>query len=99
MITLGLTCISEELKEKDKKKYSFQTMTRKRFHALEKQQAINQLSERILHNAIATRYIINHCALNNILHYRLSSALLAHEYSSISSIRASPHPKTASAVV
>ena len=75
MITLGLTCISEELKEKDKKKYSFRTMTRKRFHALEKQQAINQLSERILHNAIATRYIINHCALNNILHYRLSSAL------------------------
>ena len=26
---LGLTCISEELKLKDKKKYSFRTMTRK----------------------------------------------------------------------
>ena len=29
--TLGLTCISEELKQKDKKEYSFRTMTRKRF--------------------------------------------------------------------
>ena len=34
MIKLGLTCISEILKEKDKKKYSFQTMTRKRFNDL-----------------------------------------------------------------
>ena len=73
---LGLTCISEELKEKDKKKYSFQTMTRKRFNSLCREEAIKQLSERILHNAITTRYIVNHCALNNILHYRLSSALL-----------------------
>jgi len=72
---LGLTCISEELKEKDKKKYSFRTMTRKRFHDLERIDAINQLSERILHNARTTRYIINHCINNNILHYRLSSAL------------------------
>tara|TARA_Y100000592_G_scaffold91118_1_gene150693 strand:- start:230 stop:1225 length:996 start_codon:yes stop_codon:yes gene_type:complete len=72
---LGLTCISEELKEKDKKKYSFKTMTRKRFHDLERSDAIHQLSERILHNARTTRYIINHCVLHNIFHYRLSSAL------------------------
>jgi len=72
---LGLTCISEELKLKDKKKYSFRTMTRKRFNDLGQKEAIRQLSERILHNAITTRYIINHCAINNIFHYRLSSAL------------------------
>ena len=72
---LGLTCISEILKERDKKKYSFRTMTRKRFHDLERSDAIHQLSERILHNARTTRYIINHCILHNIFHYRLSSAL------------------------
>jgi len=72
---LGLTCISEELKLKDKKKYSFRTMTRKRFHDLERSEAIHQLSERILHNARTTRYILKHCSLNNIFHYRLSSAL------------------------
>ena len=72
---LGLTCISEELKDKDKKKFSFRTMTRKRFNDLDRDEAIKQLSDRILHNAITTRYIINYCSLNNILHYRLSSAL------------------------
>jgi len=77
--TLGLTCISEELKEKDKKKYSFRTMTRKRFNDLcvkeSRYETIKELSIRILHNVRATRYIINHCISNNILHYRLSSAL------------------------
>jgi UV DNA damage endonuclease len=76
---LGLTCISEELKEKDKKKYSFRTMTRKRFNDLcvkdGRDEAINELSTRILHNVRTTRYIIRHCIHNNILHYRLSSAL------------------------
>jgi UV DNA damage endonuclease len=76
---LGLTCISEELKDKDKKKYSFRTMTRKRFSDLSLQngrdQAIKDLSSRILHNARVTRYIIRHCINNGILHYRLSSAL------------------------
>ena len=76
---LGLTCISEELKEKDKKKYSFRTMTRKRFNDLclkhGKNQSIKDLSERILHNVRTTRYIIRHCIDNSILHYRLSSAL------------------------
>lgn len=76
---LGLTCISEILKEKDKKKYSFRTMTRKRFNDLcvkhDRNETIRDLSERILHNVRATRYIIRHCIDNNILHYRLSSAL------------------------
>jgi UV DNA damage repair endonuclease len=76
---LGLTCISEQLKLKDKKKYSFRTMTRKRFNDLckleSRHEAINQLSERILHNIIVTQYIINHCGATNIGHYRLSSSL------------------------
>ena len=79
MTILGLTCISEELKEKDKEKYSFKTMTRKRFNDLcnniSRDEAINQLSERVLHNVIVTQYILNHCARTNIRHYRLSSAL------------------------
>ena len=78
-IILGLTCISEELKEKDKKKYSFRTMTRKRFNDLcEKDgrtKAIQELSSRILHNCRTTRYILRHCIANKIHHYRLSSAL------------------------
>jgi UV DNA damage endonuclease len=77
--TLGLTCISEELKDKDKKKYSFRTMTRKRFNDLcnseSRNEALSQLSERILHNVIVTQYIINHCAKSDIGHYRLSSSL------------------------
>ena len=76
---LGLTCISEELKDKDKAKYSFRTMTRKRFNDLcnseGRDEAIFQLSERILHNVIVTQYIVNHCHTSNIRHYRLSSAL------------------------
>ena len=76
---LGLTCISEKLKEKDKTKYSFRRMTRKRFNDLcnieSRDEAVNQLSERILHNVIVTQYIVNHCHASNIRHYRLSSAL------------------------
>ena len=59
---LGLTCISEILKDQDKKKYSFRTMTRKRFNDLcvrdGRNEAIKELSERILHNVRTTRYII-----------------------------------------
>ena len=76
---LGLTCISEQLKDKDKKKYSFRTMTRKRFNDLCKKQgrdeAIKELSDRILHNIIVTQYILEHCNKSSIKHYRLSSAL------------------------
>ena len=46
----------EIFQDKDKKKYSFQTMTRKRFNDLcvkhGKDEAIKQLSDRILHNVI-----------------------------------------------
>jgi UV DNA damage repair endonuclease len=76
---LGLTCISEELKDQDKKKYSFRTMTRKRFNDLcnseSRDEAIQQLSDRILHNIIVTQYILHHCHDSDIKHYRLSSAL------------------------
>jgi UV DNA damage endonuclease len=76
---LGLTCISEELKEKDKKKYSFKTMTRRRFKDLCvlkcRDEAIKELCKRIEHNLYVTQYILRHCANNNIGHYRLSSSL------------------------
>ena len=76
---LGLTCISEQLKEKDKTQYSFRRMTRKRLYDLcnieSRDEAVNQLSERILHNVIVTQYIVNHWHASNIRHYRLSSAL------------------------
>ena len=76
---LGLTCISEQLKDKDKKAYSFRTMTRKRFNDLcnkeGRNEAIKELSDRILHNVIVTAHIVAHCGKSNIGHYRVSSAL------------------------
>jgi len=76
---LGLTCISEQLKDKDKKEYSFRTMTRKRFNDLcvkeGRNEAIKELSNRILHNVVVTESIVGHCAKSNIGHYRVSSAL------------------------
>ena len=76
---LGLTCISEQLKDKNRKKYSFRTMTRKRFNDLcvrdGRNEAIKELSERIEHNLYCTQYIVRHCHDNNIKHYRLSSSL------------------------
>ena len=78
-IKLGLTCISEELKDKDKKRYSFRTITRKRFTDLCVQQgrreAVKELSTRILHNIVVTQHILHHCRSADISHYRLSSAL------------------------
>ena len=76
---LGLTCISEQLKDKDNNEYSFRTMTRKRFNDLcnteGRDEAIKELSNRILHNVVVTEHIIHHCAKSNIGHYRVSSAL------------------------
>ena len=76
---LGLTCISEQLKDQDKKAYSFRTMTRKRFNDLcnkeGRDEAIKELSDRILHNVVVTQHILHHCAKSNIGHYRVSSAL------------------------
>ncbi len=77
--TLGLTCISEQLKDENKKEYSFRTMTRKRFNDLcnkeGRDEAIKELSDRILHNVVVTESIVRHCAKSNIGHYRVSSAL------------------------
>ena len=54
-------------------------MTRKRFNDLSKQksreEALPDLSERILHNVKLTTQIIKHCSFNKISHYRLSSKL------------------------
>lgn len=54
-------------------------MTRKRFNDLAEQngrlEAISELSKRIVHNTRVTRYILRHCAFNDIKHYRLSSAM------------------------
>ena len=65
MMKLGLTCISEQLKELDKKKYSFQTMTRKRFNDLcerdGREKAVEELSGRIYDNIIVTQSIVIHC--------------------------------------
>ena len=77
---LGLTCISEQLKELDKKKYSFQTMTRKRFNDLcealdSREKAVEELSERIYNNILVTQSIVVHCIKKGIAHYRLSSNL------------------------
>ena len=74
LMKLGLVCISEILKQRDKT-LSFKTMTRKRFNSLNRSIAIRELSERILHNAQLTHKIIAHCAKNNIKHYRVSSNL------------------------
>lgn len=71
---LGLTCISEILKDRDKA-FGFQTMTRKRFNSLPRQEALTILGERILHNLKVTEAIVNHCADVGIVHYRFSSAL------------------------
>ncbi len=72
---LGLVCISEILKKKDKS-LAFKTMTRKRFLELGRDAALVELSARILHNCQLTKQIILHCAANGISHYRISSCLL-----------------------
>jgi UV DNA damage repair endonuclease len=54
-------------------------MTRKRFNDLcvkeGRDEAIKELSDRILHNVAVTAHIVNHCAKSNIGHLRVSSAL------------------------
>lgn len=73
----GLVCISEILKDQDKQ-LAFKSITRKRFLQLEEEKSgsgIQVLEERILHNLQITKRVIEHCAENDIHHYRLSSAL------------------------
>jgi UV DNA damage endonuclease len=71
---LGLVCISEILKKKDKS-LAFKTMTRKRFSELGREPALVELSSRILHNCKLTKQIVLHCSANGISHYRISSCL------------------------
>jgi UV DNA damage endonuclease len=73
-MNIGLVCISEILKEQNKQN-AFQTMTRSRFNALPRTDAIAQLSSRIRHNASLCVKIIQHCASIGIKHYRISSSL------------------------
>ena len=82
MYNYGLVCISEVLKAEDKS-CAFQTMTRKRYNDLLASAengdidytAQSVLEERIEHNLRITQQIIQHCADNDIYHYRLSSKL------------------------
>lgn len=71
---LGLVCISEILKKRDKS-LAFKTMTRRRFLELDRNAALKELSSRILHNCRLTREIILHCSISGISHYRISSGL------------------------
>lgn len=71
---IGLVCISEILKQKNKSQ-AFKTMTRKRFLQLDRSFAIAELSARILHNCKLTEQIIRHCASIGISHYRISSCI------------------------
>lgn len=73
-MNIGLVCISEILKDHNKQN-AFQTMTRARFNALSRFEAISQLSSRILHNASLCIKIIEHCSRIGIRHYRISSKL------------------------
>ena len=76
-MTYGLTCISEILKQKDKS-FAFKTLTKSRFLELEKREeklGEKTLSERIIHNLNLVITIIEHCAQNDIGHYRLPSSL------------------------
>ena len=77
-VTYGLVCISEVLKDFDKS-IAFKAMTRKRFNDLSAKEgrefAMNELSERVLHNAKTTLQIVKHCSSNKINHYRVSSKL------------------------
>jgi UV DNA damage endonuclease len=74
---LGLVCISEQLKSKDKK-LAFKTMTRKRFNELTdlhgRDFAIKELTDRILNNIDITSKVIKHCESKGISHYRLTCA-------------------------
>lgn len=72
-LRLGLVCISEVLKTKQK--LSFKTMTRKSFLSMQRDAAIRTLSSRILHNTNAVYKILAHCSSSGIAHYRLSSAM------------------------
>jgi UV DNA damage endonuclease len=72
---LGLVCISEILKKRDKS-LSFKTMTRSHFLKGDRAERIKELSRRTLHNAKLLGSIVDHCYRTGIAHYRVSSTLM-----------------------
>lgn len=71
-MNLSLCCISKTLSDNGQ---SFRSMTYTQFAKLPRNAAIQELSERILHNFKMTLNTIRFCQLNNIQGYRLSSSL------------------------
>ena len=71
-MNLSLCCISQTLSDNG---HSFKTMTYTQFCKRPLNEALAELSERILHNFKNTLRTIRFCQLNNIQGYRLSSSL------------------------
>ena len=71
-MNLSLCCISKTLSDNGQ---SFRSMTYTQFAKQPFSPAVNELSERILHNFKMTLNTIRFCQLNNIQGYRLSSSL------------------------
>jgi UV DNA damage endonuclease len=71
-MNLSLCCISKTLSDNGQ---NFRSMTYTQFAKLPRNVAIQELSERILHNFKMTLNTIRFCQLNNIQGYRLSSSL------------------------
>jgi UV DNA damage endonuclease len=67
----GLCCISMQLQEKG---FRSSTMTKTRFLSLQRNEAINIVSERLLNNLVVTKETLKLCAKNN-WNYRISSSL------------------------
>ena len=71
-MNLALCCISKTLSDNG---HNFRSMTYTQFAKLPFDQAINELSQRILHNFKMTHQTIKFCQNNNIQGYRVSSSL------------------------
>lgn len=74
MISYGLVCISELLRQK-KPNMAFKTMTRTQFKKLKREDAIRELSSRISHNIKVTLETLHNCHEVGIKHYRISCKL------------------------
>lgn len=72
-LNLGLVCISEMLREKEK--LHSRTMTRKQFLKESKNISIPELSSRIFHNVEVLKKTLAMCCENGIKHYRVSSSM------------------------
>lgn len=91
---LGLVCISEMLKARDKT-MSFKTMTRAQYNKLSPEVACHTLSTRVLHNSVLIGQILSHAAAVGIRHYRISSTLfpLVTDATVECSVKSLPHIK------